>query len=261
MENKNFFFLKDNNILIQNFILYSEEKNELFIEVFCFLKYIFCKNKCKYDDCNDCRKIKNNKIYDIKYVGDFFSTIKKSKILNIIEDSNYSALEKNNKKVYIVQGIENATISAQSSLLTWLENSFTHICIILLSRNKKNILDTIKSRLPYFDIKTKKTNNYLFSNLEKKFLNLLIKNKIETLMYFIDDFFVYEVDDFIKFIQNAIFYLKNKNLEKVINYLLFEKMLENINFYKKNILKDKKLFIEKFFVDIYEIQKKRINKW
>lgn len=50
------------------------------------------------------------------------------------------------KKIYIIDNAETMTIEAQNCLLKTLEEPPEYICIILVTSNDSNIINTIRSR-------------------------------------------------------------------------------------------------------------------
>ncbi|CDZ75170.2 putative DNA polymerase [Peptoniphilus sp. ING2-D1G] len=90
-------------------------------------------------------------------------SIKKSQIEELIIDSKLTPF--NSKyKVFIIDGIEKVTISAQNSMLKMLEEPENFLKIILISSSTENILPTIISRsrvVKFRDIDRDELKNFL----------------------------------------------------------------------------------------------------
>ncbi len=98
------------------------------------------------EECDICHRVKNNNYTDLLIIDGSIKTIKKEDILNIQEEFSKTAFEAAQKKVYILNLIENATVDALNSLLKFLEEPQSDVIAILITESIDQILPTIISR-------------------------------------------------------------------------------------------------------------------
>ena len=98
------------------------------------------------ETCTTCRRIKENNFADMILVDGKETSIKKKDILHIQEQFTKTSIEATNKKVYILNLIENATADALNSLLKFLEEPTSDVVAILITEQIDKILPTIQSR-------------------------------------------------------------------------------------------------------------------
>ena len=98
------------------------------------------------ETCTTCKRIKENNFADMILVDGKDVSIKKKDILQIQERFTKTAVEATNKKVYILNLIENATAEALNSLLKFLEEPTSDVIAILITEQIDKILPTIQSR-------------------------------------------------------------------------------------------------------------------
>lgn len=98
------------------------------------------------ETCPTCQRIKENNFADMIIVDGKDVSIKKKDILQIQERFTKTAVETTNKKVYILNLIENATAEALNSLLKFLEEPTSDVIAILITEQIDKILPTIQSR-------------------------------------------------------------------------------------------------------------------
>ena len=98
------------------------------------------------ETCTTCNRIKENNFADLIVVDGKDVSIKKKDILQIQERFTKTAVETTNKKVYILNLIENATAEALNSLLKFLEEPTSDVIAILITEQIDKILPTIQSR-------------------------------------------------------------------------------------------------------------------
>ncbi len=118
---------------------------------------IFCEQEgLACESCNTCRRVKENVYADLVILDGSEEAISKDMIDGIQEKFSKTALEKNGQRVYIILNAENASISAQNSMLKFLEEPGAGITAILTTDNAGRILPTILSRctiLPFTPMK------------------------------------------------------------------------------------------------------------
>lgn len=118
--------------------------------IFCEAEGLACES------CNTCRRVKENTYADLVILDGSEEAISKEAIDAIQEKFSKTALEKNGQRVYIILNAENASISAQNSMLKFLEEPGAGITAILTTDNASRILPTILSRctiLPFVPMK------------------------------------------------------------------------------------------------------------
>ena len=118
---------------------------------------IFCEQEgLACETCNTCRRVKENTYADLVVLDGSQEAISKEMIDGIQEKFSKTALEKNGQRVYIILNAENASASAQNSMLKFLEEPGAGITAILTTDNAGRILPTILSRctiLPFVPMK------------------------------------------------------------------------------------------------------------
>lgn len=99
------------------------------------------------EECDVCRRIKEGNYADIIFVDGKDKQIKVDEIRRIIEEFNKTGLEGYNKKIYIIDYVENCNDSALNALLKFLEEpAGSSVYAILLTEHLDRILPTIISR-------------------------------------------------------------------------------------------------------------------
>lgn len=125
------------------------------------------KNDFACEKCNTCRRIKENKYFDLIYVDGYNKTIKIEDVEYIMDEFSKTSLESANKKVYILDNVNNASNKAINALLKFMEeprNSNTYG--ILISDDSDDLLKTVVSRCKKVSFMTKD-----FSYLIKEYEN------------------------------------------------------------------------------------------
>lgn len=115
--------------------------------------YICENDDCACEQCDVCRRIALNTYSDCIWVDGKTKSIKKEEIMHIQEEFNKTALEKNGRKVYILDSVENATEGALNSLLKFLEEPAQDVLAILLVEQQDRILPTILSRCQQLNLR------------------------------------------------------------------------------------------------------------
>lgn len=111
-----------------------------------FCKALMCIEKpgdgC--DACVNCRKFDHGNYEDLYIVEADGMSVKDDQISHLQEDLKMKPVGKRN--LAIIKDADTMTPRAQNRLLKTLEEPFPGTVIILLSENRENLLDTIKSR-------------------------------------------------------------------------------------------------------------------
>lgn len=135
---------------------------------------LFCKElvddkPCEH--CQNCLRIKNGEHPDVITVKSDKATIKVDQIRIIKQEFIKSPVE-GNHKVLIIEHADKMTISAQNSLLKFIEEPLGDTVILLLTENRNLLLPTIISRTQVVDIDLPK-----LSYLEKELQNATLGEK------------------------------------------------------------------------------------
>ncbi len=98
------------------------------------------------EECNTCRRVREGLYADLIVLDGRTQSISKEMIDSVQSKFSQTALEKNGQRVYIIRNAENATVSAQNSMLKFLEEPGPGVTAILTTDNVERILPTIQSR-------------------------------------------------------------------------------------------------------------------
>lgn len=118
------------------------------------------------EECNTCRRVKEGLYADLVILDGKENTISKDMVDALQEKFSKTALEANGQRVYIIRNAENATISAQNSMLKFLEEPGEGVTAILTTDNVNRMLDTIVSRCTVLPFMPKSTDAYYTDLLE-----------------------------------------------------------------------------------------------
>jgi len=130
--------------------LLNGEPNTPLFEIAKFLaKSLLCKNANPFacDECILCKRVDENKYHDLFiYDASNGTAIKKEEITNLIEEFSKTVFEKDGKKIYIINNVENLNVFSINSLLKFLEEPGKEVFAILTTNNLKSLLPTVISR-------------------------------------------------------------------------------------------------------------------
>jgi len=112
---------------------------------------ILCEENKACGKCFSCRKIENNNHPDLILFSKGDDTILVKDIEDIIERINVKPYE-GDKKVVIIENIENMRIEAQNKFLKTLEEPSDDTIIILTANHLNTVLETIISRCQLFTL-------------------------------------------------------------------------------------------------------------
>ena len=232
--------------------------------------YFACKLYCPNDgcmECSTCQNIINGHHMNVEYIGvlENKKLVSKEQITDLQEEFSKTSLVEG-PRVYIVDGIDTATVAAQNSLLKFIEEPINkeQTYGLFIATDKTKVVSTIQSRcnLIYFPTLDKKNLINSITDVEentKVMLAYLTNSALEIKNLAGDELVLKTIELTLKFIeiknsaQAILFYLNNSNVlsDTYLSYFLkfliviYEDMLhfkynEDLMFYT---LKDK---IEKY---------------
>lgn len=122
--------------------------------------------------CSSCQRVAENQHADFIHINNGSQSIKKEDVLKLQTRFQQSSLEESGHQVYIIDDVENASLSAMNSLLKFLEEPQGQITAILTSSNEQRVLETIKSRCLVIPLK-ESPSEHLFNELIQEEYDLL----------------------------------------------------------------------------------------
>ena len=223
--------------------LFSGELNNLKIETAYLLaqSIIEGKNDFACEECNTCKRIRNNEYFDVIYIDGYEGLIKNEMIEHIMDEFSKTALEASGKKVYIIANVNNASNKALNAILKFMEepgNDNTYS--IFITDRKEELLPTIVSRcleIPFitrdFSHIYQEYENLGYSEVDSRLLtnsfHMFIDNiEEEKELFFNAKQLVYETidnldnKDYIPLLYYQDIYneYKNEDLKVITNYYL-----------------------------------------
>lgn len=139
------------------------------------------KNDFACEQCDTCKRIKEGNYFDVIYVDGYKETIKKEHIERIMEEFSKTSLETANKKIYIIDNINNSSTKVLNMILKFMEEpSSSDTYGIFISDNIDTLLETVVSRCKKVPFLTRDFS-YLISEYESKgfsYINAYILSKI-----------------------------------------------------------------------------------
>lgn len=266
--------LKQNKIkdrLSHAYLFYGEDgvgKKEMAYALACLL---YCKNDgCL--ECDDCRNILEGNHLNVEYIGieESKKLISKEQIMDLQEEFSKTSLIEGTR-VYIVDGIDTASASAQNSLLKFIEEPInsTPTVGIFIAKDLANVVNTIISRCALFHFPSVEQSSLVsmliedgIDKLDAEFTSCLTNNKKEAKKYLELDEYKYMKQFFLDYIElkkskdAVLFYINNgakisyENIKMFFKWLivfyedifkstkkeelLFSSLYDKINLYLKN---------------------------
>ncbi len=96
--------------------------------------------------CSVCQRVAEYNHPDYRVLGKEDGSIKKDEITALKEYFSQTSLEDSTRKVYVIEDVDTASISALNSILKFLEEPDSDITAILTTSNPSRVLETIQSR-------------------------------------------------------------------------------------------------------------------
>lgn len=134
----------------------SLSDKEGFAKEFC--KAMVCKEKpgIGCDECVNCRKIEHGNYEDLHIIESDGMSVKDEQVSKLQEELRKKPVGERN--LAVIKDADTMTARAQNRLLKTLEEPFGGTVIILLSENRENLLDTIKSRCVMYRLEDSEGN-------------------------------------------------------------------------------------------------------
>jgi len=107
--------------------------------------HILCEKNLFCGECSQCVKVNKDEHADVVVLPNNKKNIVVEDIENIVSESYVLPLE-GEKKIYILNNFDMATVQAQNKLLKTLEEPPKSVVFIITTTNENNVLATIKSR-------------------------------------------------------------------------------------------------------------------
>ena len=230
---------KQKNRLSHAYLFYGDEgvgKKEMAYALACLL---YCPDGCL--ECDTCKTILDGNHLNVDYIGieDSKKLISKEQIMDLQEEFSKTSLVEGTR-IYIVDGIDTASSSAQNSLLKFIEEPInnTPTVGIFIAKDLANVVSTIISRcalihFPSIDQKAliKMIVDEGYDELDAVLASSLTNNVDEAKEVLASERFVKVKGFFLRFIEltkakeAVLFYLENNNLLTNENMQMFFKWL------------------------------------
>ena len=108
------------------------------------------------DNCINCRKVDHDNYEDLHFIESDGMSVKDEQILNLQAELKKKPVGSRN--MAIIKDADTMTVRAQNRLLKTLEEPFPGTVIILLSENRENLLETIRSRCVLYRLEDMREN-------------------------------------------------------------------------------------------------------
>lgn len=155
------------------FLIETDNKTEALNDLLELVKYINCSGKYKEDceECNLCHLINNNSLPSLSIIYPDGQAIKKAQMEELkILFSHKPYLSKYN--IYIIYDAEKFNSSSANTMLKFIEEPEEKTIGFLITNNKENVINTIKSRCELVKVKY---NAEIENNASDLIINLAIE--------------------------------------------------------------------------------------
>ncbi len=245
------------NKLPSKILLTGQEGIGKFTFALHFINYLFSKNdKFKYnlsENLINTQSVSYNLINNLSHPNFYLisknddkKTIEIDQVRKMIDFINKSTFNED-KKIILIDGVENLNLNSANALLKSLEDSNADNLFILIHNHNKNIPDTIKSRcisyklnFNFLDIDSVLSNYFkenIYKNLNNDFNHSPLSPKF--------------IIRHINFINENNLDIKNYNIEKTIKFIIEKKAYKKNSFISNNFQN----YIEIYFTKMYSMTK------
>ncbi len=270
-------YLKKDNIPF-SMIFFGPENSNLTDFALGLAKAINCKNNTGdyCDDCESCNKINKSIFPDVTLLTPDGQFYKKEQIMELIEN-NYRRPLISERKVFIISESNKMNESSSNAFLKVLEEPSESTVFILLTKNKTQLLPTIRSRcqvINFFSPTKKEISNYLlkmgYDKEKAELLSSLSRSSIENVLT--EDYFTL-LERRAKYLAILEKLIKKGQIDEVLLYLydksrsrskfidsfveminLISLMLRDIMVLKIELDKDFLINVD-YFEKLFELQK------
>lgn len=171
---------------------------------------ILCENECACGECKECKRIEEGIHPRVYLIDAIDKSIKKEQIESLEHEFSESGLEEG-KRVFIINNIDKATLSASNSLLKFLEEMKEDTYGILITDNINSVISTIKSRSQIVSFgkvsKDEIVNEYINKGVSEEISKVLaiITNDITEGMSLIEQGYIIDIVELVKDINKSFF--------------------------------------------------------
>jgi DNA polymerase-3 subunit delta' len=133
------------NRLVHTYLFEGAKGTPKLEAAYYFAAMIFCKHSGPCLNCEDCLKVQKEIHPSIFLIRPEGASIRKEQVENLEREFSLTSLSES-ARVYIIEGIEKATLAAANSLLKFIEELGGDKYGILITENINQVLPTIRSR-------------------------------------------------------------------------------------------------------------------
>lgn len=176
------------NKLSHVFLMETNDKNALLLDILELCKIINCPNEynSSCEKCNLCHLIETNSLPSLKIISPDGQAIKKSQMEELKNDFvGIPYLSRYN--IYIINDAEKFNASSANTMLKFIEEPEQNILGFLITNNKENVINTIKSRCEiikvYYDTEETQKVNEKLKELAEDYLYKIEVEKKKSILY------------------------------------------------------------------------------
>ncbi len=170
------------------FLIETNDKILALKDIIEFVKVINCNNEYKEDcdKCNLCHLIETNNLPSLKIIYPDGQAIKKIQMEELKRDFS-SIPYLSNYNTYIINDAEKFNASSANTMLKFIEEPENNIIGFLITNNKENVINTIKSRCEiiksFYEEEDNLKNIENIQNLAYEYLYKVEVEKQESIVY------------------------------------------------------------------------------
>ena len=235
------------NRLAHIFLVETNNKTRVLEDLKEFIKVINCPNNLYVENCtncNMCHLISENLLPSLKIIEPDGLNIKKSQMEELKKDfATMPYFSKYN--VYVINDVEKFNSSSANTMLKFMEEPEDKIIGFLITNNKENVINTIKSRCEIVKVMYEEDKIEDKESLKQLVCDYLKKIEEEKVLKIVYNKMVMdeklEKEDMVLFFKYILqVYVDLLNEKEIENSLIFLKKLS-----KKDIMKRVRLVSEK----------------
>lgn len=176
------------NKLSHVFLMETNDKNALLLDILEICKIMNCPNEynSSCEKCNLCHLIETNSLPSLKIISPDGQAIKKSQMEELKNDFvGIPYLSRYN--IYIINDAEKFNASSANTMLKFIEEPEQNILGFLITNNKENVINTIKSRCEiikaYYDTEETQIVDEKLKELAEDYLYKIEVEKKKSILY------------------------------------------------------------------------------